>query len=698
MKCPKNFDKVIHQPTLTDMWFGKKIYSEVKTESDFSEYSPEKKYENLRKTCPLNSTTHSDVETSATNEITDIENNSDDNDIIKSSQDTHKSKLRNKIDKTLAKISKTPQLTPHKSRNPKLFGSPNKKLSSSEVYEVSSNVIKKEIVELLDDMKDFESIEMNHNLSDILVNSTSPNILDCTELINHPVEIESFIKGDTNAENDQLKDSLQIDEKMMEHEKPKIITKLKSIMIDKKISKTKLKDIIPVPKKSSDVKKFHDLMDKSKSRKNLNLQNNNRETMKLKTHVLSTKLLKVLKTFNVQLQHEVPPQHMIETSAGARTLNPEQIASFQNYGPLKRGPYSKEEDDVIKKNWETFCDVHNWDKNIVEPFLYMRHEGKYYIPVLEERKNFVRFLANGLPWRSLYSVHYRFRNMFNTSVYNGPYTLKEDKKILSYMSKASSVEDNKCAELAKLLNRKRQSIWTRYQKLKKNYNLSDTPDKKQKIKKQSRRKKKEAMSNKINLYSIPKIFTDIKWTCPLVKKFIDSILEITACNDLMNLKNQQIDTIVWRKLEKKMCIDSIVLQNFWYLQLHMQLFCPTPIYLNDIKVKLIEHIYTKQLDYPEEINWESISAHFNGITPHFLSKLFEQLFNCARKNITVSNLSDALEYLYKNYVPMLIEKSIDAILPKLFYHKGKIICIDKGSEKKIPNKFTTDPFYNEDET
>lgn len=62
--------------------------------------------------------------------------------------------------------------------------------------------------------------------------------------------------------------------------------------------------------------------------------------------------------------------------------------------------------------------LHNWNEKLVEPFLNMRHEGKYYISILEERKNFVRFLSNGLPWRSLYSVYFRFKNLYNNSVNN----------------------------------------------------------------------------------------------------------------------------------------------------------------------------------------------------------------------------------------------------------------------------------------
>lgn len=65
----------------------------------------------------------------------------------------------------------------------------------------------------------------------------------------------------------------------------------------------------------------------------------------------------MLKTLTIQLQHQVPPQHMIENSAGARNLDQEQISWFEKYGPLKKGSYTREEDKIIKKNWNMFCTV-----------------------------------------------------------------------------------------------------------------------------------------------------------------------------------------------------------------------------------------------------------------------------------------------------------------------------------------------------
>lgn len=57
------------------------------------------------------------------------------------------------------------------------------------------------------------------------------------------------------------------------------------------------------------------------------------------------------------------------------------------------------------------------------------------------------------------------------------YTKEEDEKIVNHITKKGpSGVNKKCAELSKILNRKRHSIWQRYQKLKMLYNLKPIED------------------------------------------------------------------------------------------------------------------------------------------------------------------------------------------------------------------------------
>lgn len=74
----------------------------------------------------------------------------------------------------------------------------------------------------------------------------------------------------------------------------------------------------------------------------------------------------------------------------------------------------------------------------------------------------------------------------------------------------------------------------------------------------------------------------------MVKDFIEALMEVALCSEIDELKDHLILNCVWRELETKLDIGVDLLKSFWYRRLHMQLFCPEPIYLNDVKIKLIE--------------------------------------------------------------------------------------------------------------
>ena len=65
-------------------------------------------------------------------------------------------------------------------------------------------------------------------------------------------------------------------------------------------------------------------------------------------------------------------------------------------------------------------------------------------------------------------------------------------------------------------------------------------------------------------------------------------MSVTLCDTIQDLKDALIPKVVWERLEKKIGINYNILRKFWVYKLHMQLFCPERIYLNDIKIKLIE--------------------------------------------------------------------------------------------------------------
>lgn len=91
-----------------------------------------------------------------------------------------------------------------------------------------------------------------------------------------------------------------------------------------------------------------------------------------------------------------------------------------------------------------------------------------------------------------------------------------------------------------------------------------------------------------NLFNVITALADVRWTLPLIKKFIDALLNVTVSEDIRELKDATFPKPVWKKMEEKLNINENVLRTYWQHQLHLQLFSTDPIYLNDIKIQLIE--------------------------------------------------------------------------------------------------------------
>lgn len=56
--------------------------------------------------------------------------------------------------------------------------------------------------------------------------------------------------------------------------------------------------------------------------------------------------------------------------------------------------------------------AHDWNPKCVKPFIHMKHANRFYIKRMKERQKFTQFLANNLPWRTLYSVFHRFKHLY----------------------------------------------------------------------------------------------------------------------------------------------------------------------------------------------------------------------------------------------------------------------------------------------
>ncbi|XP_076292274.1 uncharacterized protein LOC143214777 isoform X2 [Lasioglossum baleicum] len=369
---------------------------------------------------------------------------------------------------------------------------------------------------------------------------------------------------------------------------------------------------------------------------------------------LSEDAIKRLYNLKVQLMHDVPPQHKIQWRL-SKSLTTAEKNMFLQHASLRRGIFLPHEDEIIKRNWKKFCEVHDWDPKIVKPFLFMKNGKKFYIKSPEERQKFLQYLANGLPCRSLNSILYRCRNLLIKNERCAQrYRTEEDELILSYIKnskKRKREQKDHFSKLGKMLNRNRQSVSVRYRTLRKSLQSSKT--------------KKPTLN--------------VEWTLQLIGEFIHNLMDVMLCGKLVELKDAIILKPIWLKLEEKFNIDWNVLKDFWFSRLHLQLFSPEPIYLNDIRIKLIEYIYGKGISNVREISWPSISRYFDGITSCFLCKVFFWIYQEAEKKACTTYFPDVIEYLYNTKIREIKNTATDKFLPRLSYKNKTIEIVDEDS-------------------
>lgn len=88
----------------------------------------------------------------------------------------------------------------------------------------------------------------------------------------------------------------------------------------------------------------------------------------------------------------------------------------------------------------------------------------------------------------------------------------------------------------------------------------------------------------IRFFTVDKINADVQFC----SQFVNNLLDLTMSNSVDSLKNATIPAVVWKKLEARLNIPKDQLRDYWVLQLHMQMFCPGHVYLNNLKSRIIE--------------------------------------------------------------------------------------------------------------
>lgn len=174
-----------------------------------------------------------------------------------------------------------------------------------------------------------------------------------------------------------------------------------------------------------------------------------------------------------------------------------------------------------------------------------------------------------------------------------------------------------------------------------------------------------------------------EWSLPLIENIIKHLLEITMKQNVEELKNAKLLRLVWKELEKKVHVNWEHLRYFWLHQLHMQLFCPSSIYRNNVKIKIIKYLQSKGITKSSEINWKNAVTSFDGYTSDFLSATFHSLklmkydYNGnERKKLPHESkrlgIGKFIDNLYHKHINTIMKQQNDDCLPRFSYIDGKL--------------------------
>ncbi|EFA00678.2 hypothetical protein TcasGA2_TC003555 [Tribolium castaneum] len=323
-------------------------------------------------------------------------------------------------------------------------------------------------------------------------------------------------------------------------------------------------------------------------------------------NLLTAEERKRLTDLSVLLPWPVHPLHMVETRIAGRPSKDQWNIIYARSFKLKQGIYSKSEDDIIRRNWENFCKLHDMP---LDPKYFLRlatPEKEILIPV-KERIRFVQFLAHGLPNRLLCSVYKRFQRLFfPKEIITGRFDPREDKVILDYLKTCKS--ETPFSDLAKILNRDRLAIEKRSRKLK----------------------------------YINEGITEVKWTADKIAEFMQHFVDVTKVDSVDELEDRHITVEEWKEMSARMNLPSIKLRPAWFVRIYPRIFIHRSVKMNVVKILLIDVLIEKGKTDWRDVNWEEIAEEFDGFNGQALNKIMKEL---VRNYVPLSQRSDLGECL-----------------------------------------------------
>ncbi|KAG5876108.1 hypothetical protein JTB14_013688 [Gonioctena quinquepunctata] len=317
-----------------------------------------------------------------------------------------------------------------------------------------------------------------------------------------------------------------------------------------------------------------------------------------------------IRNLDIVIPFALPPLHVHLDRPSKPTSY--EISACQEF-KIKTGPFSEEEDQKIKNNWERFCEQHHLD---IEPTAFFRLPHKM---AIETKRKFLQYISHGLDDRTPQRVHHRFKTLFgNSAKKTGRFSNEEDEQILEFMEMTNS--NKPYADLSEILDRPSNSIQRRYNLLKRQTGTD--------------RENREKIS----------------WTPSKADKLIRRMLKVCRLEKVEQLRDAKITAEQWNKLALKMGDMPIKnLRSAWKITIYPRLFASTDD-LARIKKSLLDILYERKETDWRLVDWKDISKQYSGFSPEKLYMMFKKLVLFNVPKLLQKDIQKSIEYLLKGRI------------------------------------------------
>ncbi|XP_019615820.1 PREDICTED: transcription termination factor 1-like isoform X2 [Branchiostoma belcheri] len=259
---------------------------------------------------------------------------------------------------------------------------------------------------------------------------------------------------------------------------------------------------------------------------------------------------------------------------GVQALSAEDVQELKEKGVTVRfGHFSRQEKAILKKNMESFCEMHGVEDNRTLLFPHQYPEKKNLKKLIHE-SGMLRHLAQGLN-RPLWNVYTKARYMFSNPEKSGKFSPEEDKLLLRLYKQHGP----RWARISRSMGRFEDHIKQRFLYMKgkgKNRGAWSAKENKMLIRAVQAVTGQEDISN---------ITQNINWQ---------------ACSDMMNTVRGA-----------KQCYEHwLVLINWLSFQQG------SPIWNPERDAQLIDEIYKSEAEFDYDIDWQDIAKNMDWLKHH----------------------------------------------------------------------------------